>query len=86
MINGIVFLISLSDLLLLVYKNVRDLFVLILYSATIGSFLVAFSGFFYIQDHVICKQWQFYFFSNLDSFYSPFFSDCHGQECQNSVE
>ena len=25
---------------------------------------------FYVEDHVICKQWEFYFFfSNLDSFY-----------------
>ena len=32
---------------------------------------------FYAEDHVICKQWEFYFFfSNLDSFYFFFCSDC----------
>jgi len=36
---------------------------------------------------VICKQWEFYFFfSNLDSFYLFFCSDCCGQNFQNYVE
>ena len=35
---------------------------------------------FLLEDHVICKQWEFYFFfSNLDSFYFFFCSDCCGQ-------
>ena len=42
---------------------------------------------FYIQDHVICKQWGLYFFfSILDSFYFFFCSDCCGQNFQNYVE
>ena len=80
MVNEIVSLISLSDLSLLLYRNVRDFCVLI-YHATlsnslmisINSFLVASLGF---SMYSICKQWQFYFlFSNLDSFYFPFFSN-----------
>ena len=35
----------------------------------------------------ICKQWKFYFFfSNLDSSYFLFWSDCCGQNFQNYVE
>ena len=30
----------------------------------------------HVQCHVICKQWELYFFSSLDSFYLFFFSDC----------
>ena len=29
---------------------------------------------FFVEDHVICKQGEFYFFSNLDSFNFFFFS------------
>ena len=36
--------------------------------------------------HVNCKQSQFYFFSNLDSFYFFFFSDCHNSDTQNYGE
>ena len=46
-----------------------------------SSLLVAFLGFF-MYSIIICEQWQFYFFSNLDSFY--FFSDCCGQDFQKT--
>ena len=38
---------------------------------------------FYGEDHVICKEWEFYFFfSNLGSFYFFFCSYCCGKTCQ----
>ena len=66
--NGIVSLISvslisLSDLLLLVYRNATDFYVLTLYPAALPnswmksrSFLVASLGYFYVYYQVICKH------------------------------
>ena len=34
----------------------------------------------------MCKQWEFYYFCNLASFYFFSFSDCCGQNFQNYVE
>ena len=83
MVNRIVSLISFL-FLLLVYRNARNFCVLILYLANLPNslmrssrFLVASCKTFYVLYHVICKPWQFYFFSNLDSFDLFSFSDCY---------
>ena len=44
MLNGIVFLISLPDIPLLVYRNTTDFYILILYSAYVPYSLMSFSS------------------------------------------
>ena len=75
-VNDGVFLISNSTFLLLVYGKTIDLCVLVLHPINlVYCFLVSrvfchFFQIFYIEDHVFCKQIQFYIFlPNLYIFY-----------------
>ena len=75
-VNGIVSLISLSYLSLLVYRNARDFCIFNFVSCDFTKFIDQLSQFsgdifriVFVRYHVICKQWQFYYFSNSDPFY-----------------
>ena len=81
MVGGISSLINLSDLLLLVYRNCNKSMCNNFVSCNFTKFIDVFYEFsdnifriFYIQNHVICKQWWFYFFSNWipPAFFFPF--------------
>ena len=96
MLNKIVFSITLSSILLLVYMPEKYFCVLILYPTTLpnslinsSSFLVAFVRFSMCSIMSSAKNDSFascFFFSSLNSFYFFFFSDCHGYNFQNNIE
>lgn len=70
LVNGNVFLISVSTCSIFVYRNHVSFFVLVLQDpgTSLYSLLEYFCislGFYYVNNHVICKQEQFYFFQIL---------------------
>ena len=82
MVSWVVSLISLSDLLLLMYRNATDFYILILHSAPFpnslmssSSFLVVSLGFSMYSIMSSANNGSFNFFSNLDPIHFFFFSD-----------
>ena len=75
MVNGFVFLISLSDFSLLLYRNERDFCLLVFYPATLLNSLISSRNFLVISlgfsmYKIICKQWGFTSFPNWIPFIS----------------
>ena len=85
-VNEIIFLVSLSDSSLLVYREATDFYVLILYPAillnSLISFLVTSKDFLkkmawygMTSCQATCKQWWFYFFLSSPDFFYFFLSE-----------
>ena len=70
MVNGIDSLISLSDFSLLVYRNVGDLFVMILYPETLLNSLISSSN--YVILSLVFSVYSMMSFTNNESFTSTF--------------